>query len=121
MAYPSAPPAGIERKTRLPAVGGSRQGYAKIHANSKRLCRPWNAIGGWFGTRQKPLRSIHRVSRRFDLFAQFRNLATGGLDQRPRLGHEVAMLGVHAIRSRGFERRHGVRARSLVSTHGWSR
>src|SRR5215470_9930829 len=29
MAYPSAPPAGIERKRGLPAVGGSRQGYAK--------------------------------------------------------------------------------------------
>src|SRR5215813_772968 len=96
-------------KTGLPAVDGSRQGYAKIHANSKSLCRLWTATQGRFGTRQKLLRSIDRVSRRFDLFAQFRNLATAGLDQRPRLGHEVAMLGVHAIRSRGFGRSHGAR------------
>src|SRR5215813_13997063 len=72
-------------------------------ANSKSLCRPCNAIG-WFGTRQKPLRSIDRSPCRFDLFAQLQNLAAGGLDQCPRLGHEVAMLGVHRACSRGFER-----------------
>src|SRR5262249_6361457 len=72
-------------------------------ANSKSLCRPCNAIG-WFGTRQKPLRSIDRSPRRFDLFAQLQNLAAGGLDPCPRLGHEVAMLGVHRACSRGFER-----------------
>src|SRR5262249_20683806 len=54
-----------------------------------------------FGAQQKPLRSIDRVSCRFDLIAKLRNLATGGRDQRQRLGHEVAMLGVHGTRSRG--------------------
>src|SRR5262249_13990839 len=37
-------------------------------------------------------------------FAQLQNLAAGGLDQCPRLDHEVAMLGVHRACSRGFER-----------------
>src|SRR5262249_17216682 len=75
-------------------------------ANSKRFCRPCNAIGGWFGTRQKPLRSIDRGPCRVDLFAQLRNLPAGGLDQCPRPGHEVAMLGVHRTCSRGFKRGH---------------
>src|SRR6266511_2772966 len=50
---------------------------------------------GRFGRRQKPVRSIDRGARRFDLLAQLRNLAAGPFDQRPRLGHELAMLGVH--------------------------
>src|SRR5262249_29402627 len=45
---------------------------------------------------------------------------TGGLDQRPRLGHAVAMLGVHGTRSRGFERR-GARPKSNVGNHDMSR
>src|SRR6516164_6328693 len=83
-------------------------------ANSKSLCQLWNGFGGRFGTRQKPLRSIDRSPCRFDLFAQLQNLAAGGLDQCPRLGHEVAMLGVHRACSRGFER-----PSELQRTHGY--
>src|SRR5262245_39146654 len=84
--------------------------------NSKSLCRPCNAIG-WFGTRQKALRLIDRGPCRFDLFLQLRNLATGRLDQRPGLGHDVAMLGVNGIRSVPRIRSHVIRAASQYGRH----
>src|SRR5262245_32797322 len=49
-------PSRDRRETGLPAVGGSRQEYANRPENSKRLCRPCDAIHGRFGTRQNAFR-----------------------------------------------------------------
>src|SRR5262249_28930945 len=90
-------------ETGLRAVGGSRQGYAKPLRIQRAFAGLAMRLDGSVRDRSLCVR-YDRSPCRFDLFAQLQNLAAGGLDQCPRLGHEVAMLGVHRACSRGFER-----------------
>src|SRR5262249_40338211 len=90
-------------ETGLRAVGGSRQGYAKPLRIQRAFAGLAMRLDGSVRDRSLCVR-YDRSPCRFDLFAQLQNLAAGGLDQGPRLGHEVAMLGVHRACSQGFER-----------------
>src|SRR5262249_39958882 len=75
--------------------GAARAKLRQPPTDSKRLCRTRGGMRSEFGARQELLRAVDRVPGELDLLAQSQNLAAGDLDQFSRLGHQVAVLGIH--------------------------
>src|SRR5262245_41862046 len=95
-------PSRDREETGLPAVGGSRQGYAKALRIQRAFAGLAMRLDSSVRDRSLCVRSI--VVRADSISSRSCKISRRVVDQCPRLGHEVAMLGVHRACSLGFER-----------------